>query len=56
MQINDECEIVILLFLTHDSCNITISVVFFANFMHACKTFHSAQNHFLKNHTHDRTT
>jgi len=36
MQINDECEIVIFSSLIHDSCSITISVLFFANFMHAC--------------------
>ncbi len=36
MQINDECEIVIFSSLIHDSCSITMSVLFFANFMHAC--------------------
>ncbi len=36
MQINDECEIVIFSSLIHNSCSITISVLFFANFMHAC--------------------
>ncbi len=36
MQINDECEIVIFSSLTHDSCSITISALFFANFMLAC--------------------
>jgi hypothetical protein len=36
MQINDECKIVIFSSLTHDSCSITISTLFFANFMHAC--------------------
>ncbi len=36
MQINDECKIVIFSSFIHDSCSITISVLFFANFMHAC--------------------
>ena len=36
MQINDECEIVIFSSLIYDSWSITISVLFFANFMHAC--------------------
>jgi len=36
MQINDECKIVIFSSFIHDSCSIIISVLFFANFMHAC--------------------
>jgi len=36
MQINDECKIVIFSSFIHDSCSITISVLFFTNFMHAC--------------------
>jgi len=36
MQINDECKIVIFSSFIHDSCSITMFVLFFANFMHAC--------------------
>ena len=36
MQINNECKIVIFSSLIHDSCSITMFVLFFANFMHAC--------------------
>ncbi len=36
MHINDECEIVIFSSFIHDSCRITIFVLIFANFMHAC--------------------
>ncbi len=36
MQINDECKIVIFSSFIYNSCSITISVLFFANFMHAC--------------------
>jgi len=34
-ELNVKCEIVIFLFLTHDSCSITILALFSANFMHA---------------------